>query len=129
MTLTEMRDKIGAFLLRGKHWDGAMAMWTDLTDDGVDREGVKLHLFTERHHYAIVMEPASGGEKSYLGCVMSNRAPWPGEKHTRGGDLADGEFNDETLLRIMADILSKELVSTMPKRDAAPEAVAAGAEA
>ncbi|HUU60595.1 MAG TPA: hypothetical protein VMZ50_13730, partial [Phycisphaerae bacterium] len=49
------------------------------------------------------------GKPSYLGCVMSNRAPWPGETHTRGGDLADGEFNDETLRKIAADILSKEL--------------------
>lgn len=118
MTLEEMRAKIEEFLSLGKHWRSEMAQWEPITRDekGTDESrspraemGLKVYLYTDRHSYCIVMYPARGERKSYLGCVMSNRAPWPGETHTRGGDLADGEFTDETLRRIFADILSKEL--------------------
>jgi len=119
MTLDEMRAKIDAFLVLGKHWQPEMLEWTAISPDekGTDetrspegKVGLRLRLYTDRHSYSIVMYGDTGDRtKTYLGCVMSNRAPWPGETHTRGGDLADGEFNDETLRRIAADILSKEL--------------------
>lgn len=118
MTLQEMQNKIGEFLLLGKHWRGEMGLWKPIerNEKGTDEsrspegeEGLKLYLYTDRHSYCIAMYPERGEKKSYLGCVMSNRAPWPGETHTRGGDLADGEFTEETMRRILADILSKEL--------------------
>ena len=115
MTLEEMQKKVSEFLQLGKHWRDEMAQWVRLEPDKKsDRgkegaEGLKLLLYTDRHSYSIVMRPEFNGRKSYLGCVMSNRAPWPGETHTRGGDLADGDFNEETLRRIWSDILSKEL--------------------
>ena len=114
MTLREMREKIDAFLSLGKHWRTEMREWSAITQDTklAPREGktgLRLRLYTDRHVYSVTMYEAAEGKPSYLGCVMSNRAPWPGETHTRGGDLADGEFNDETLRKIAADILSKEL--------------------
>lgn len=118
MTLTEMREKVEAFLSLGKHWRPEMAQWEAAgADEKValggrspeGREGLRLRLYTDRHVYAVVMYPEREGRKSYLGCVMDNRAPWPGETWTRGGDLADGEFTDDTLRQIWADILSKEL--------------------
>lgn len=120
MTLEEMREKIGEFLLLGKHWRGEKAMWKPIKSDekGTDEsrspegeEGLKLYLYTDRNEYVIVMYPERGeiSEKSYLGCIQQNRAPWPGETQRRGGDLADGEFTDETLQRIWSDILSCEL--------------------
>ncbi|HUU23889.1 MAG TPA: hypothetical protein VM389_15245 [Phycisphaerae bacterium] len=114
MTLREMREKIDAFLSLGKHWRTEMREWSAITQDTklAPREGktgLRLRLYTDRHVYSVAMYEAAEGKPSYLGCVMSNRAPWPGETHTRGGDLADGEFNDETLRKIAADILSKEL--------------------
>lgn len=110
MTTEEMREKIGEFFLLGKHWDGAKALWTDLEDEeGSNSTGHRLKIFTDRHSYSIVMRPEQDGKKSYLGCIKSLRAPLPGETWTRGGDLADGEFNDATLTRILSDILSCEL--------------------
>lgn len=118
MTLAEMREKIGEFLLLGKHWRGEKGMWKPIETDEKGgphegEEGLKLYLYTDRHEYVISMYTEwSDGEKghpSYLGCIMRNRASWPGEMQRRGGDLADGEFTDETLQRIWSDILSCEL--------------------
>lgn len=114
MTLEQMRAKIDAFLVLGKHWLSKRAQWTPIENkvEGGEREGesgLRLRLFTDRHQYTLVMYPEHDGKKSYLGCVEEDRSPLPGEMRTRSGDLAAGEFNDETLRRIAADILSKEL--------------------
>jgi hypothetical protein len=73
-------------------------------------EGYNLRLYTERHIYHIIVRPNRDHGKSYLGCTVSTRKPRAGETHTRGNDLADGEFTDETWHKILADIVSYELV-------------------
>ena len=118
MTLQEMREKIDAFLTLGKHWQSEMAQWTPIENRVKGEDGLRLRLFTDRHLYSIVMYPERGEKKSYVGCVMDNRTPLPGESHTRGGDLADGEFTDATLRRIVADILSKEMHPSVEHPDA-----------
>ena len=70
---------------------------------------IKIELFTEKHVYHIVGRDRKEG-RSYLGCIANNRAPLPGESHTRGNDLADGDFTFETWCNIVLDILSYELL-------------------
>lgn len=51
----------------------------------------------------IVMRRPENGERGYIGANTSY-PPRKGEDWSRGNDLADGEFSDETLERIFEDI-------------------------
>jgi len=71
---------------------------------------IKYRLFTEKRYYAISFFPiTSDKESGYLGCVYSMRSPYPGEDHTRGRDLQDGNFSKETWESIKNDIIRTEL--------------------
>ena len=72
-----------------------------------DKEGARkymLLMFTEKHQFDIIITP------TYMGCQMDNRYCEPFEDWTRGRDLTDGKCNEETLGRILCDIINKELV-------------------
>ncbi|HJS81334.1 MAG TPA: hypothetical protein VJ742_00700 [Nitrososphaera sp.] len=73
--------------------------------------GPRYHfdLFTDNNRYHIV---AKG---SYLGCTATSRKPRAGEDWNRGRDLADGIFSEETWRKILADIVSYELVKVHHK--------------
>lgn len=49
-------------------------------------------------------------DNGYLGCTMSTRKPRAGEDWTRGSDLPDGPFTEETWNRIVCAIVANELV-------------------
>jgi hypothetical protein len=53
---------------------------------------------------------------TYLGCVAGKRAPRPGEEHTRGSDLPDGDLSDALLDEIMNAIVRYEALE-IPKRE------------
>lgn len=72
--------------------------------------------------YPFVPPPEDRVLKGYLGCIASQRAPRPGETHTRGNDLTDGELNDETMTEILADIVHYESLE-IPKAARAVEVV------
>lgn len=51
-----------------------------------------------------------------LGCTASSRKPRAGEDWHRGSDLADGPLSEDTWRRILADIVSYEMVKVhVPK--------------
>jgi len=84
----------------------------NINDDG-DSEYIGLViLYTRTHSYSIKARIQTG-QPSYLGCIASARKPLAGEAHTRGNDLADGYFTQDTWNRIVADILSYELVKVV----------------
>jgi hypothetical protein len=100
---------------------------------GVDEKPRRAHveIWTDRTHYLITAHEAYAtedvGMRSYLGCVASARKPRAGEDWTRGNDLADGELNPETWHRILADIVSYEIVKVHRIADGAiPVGVAHG---
>lgn len=66
-------------------------------------------LYTDNNKYMIT---ARWGEGSYgyLGCCSMARKPRAGEEQHRGADLSDGPFTYETWFRILADIVSYEMV-------------------
>jgi hypothetical protein len=61
-------------------------------------EGFAATITTQRRTYRI------RAKQTYLGCVMSNREPRPGEDWLRMSDLADGKCTVETLNKIFRDI-------------------------
>lgn len=71
---------------------------------------VMVDLYTATQVYTISAVPESNGRRSYLGCINHNRAPDVGEEHTRGCDLTDGPFTEETWHGILADIVRMEMV-------------------
>lgn len=68
----------------------------------------KVWFFTNDHSYSISIYLPEGNN-SYMGCIASCRKPKPGETWTRGSDLADGKYSDETWLSILNDIVSYEM--------------------
>ena len=70
-------------------------------------EAVTVYIYTNTNKYSI---RAVVGDKSYLGCVASARTPRAGEDWTRGNDLPDGKFCQETFDNIMKAIVGYEVV-------------------
>jgi hypothetical protein len=54
--------------------------------------------------------------EGYLGCTASCRKPRAGEDWTRGSDLADGPLTEAIWRRILADIVSYEMVRVHRQR-------------
>lgn len=68
----------------------------------------KVNIYTDTTCYAIKGHSHEGS--SYLGCIAWSRKPRAGEAHGRGNDLADGPCTEKTWQRILADIVSYEMV-------------------
>jgi len=68
--------------------------------------------FTNDHTYYISCRlPSDSCKEGYLGCTARCRKPRPGETWTRGSDLADGKYKEETFRRIVNDIVGYEMKS------------------
>lgn len=109
-TLEGVRDQLKEWIWRGKF--ASTANFSLDIEEG--RQAVTLRFKTTLHTYSIVGRPHGapvGGRLGYLGCVVSNRHPRPGETWTRGSDLADGDLSEGTWDRIVQDILSVELAA------------------
>jgi len=74
---------------------------------GYKEERLRTHIYTEEHIYHISMTP------SYLGCIMTCRKPEIGEDWSRGSDLPDGDFSQDTFNRIMKGIVSVEMLGNV----------------
>lgn len=85
-------------------------------DEREENKELYISLYTDRHEYKILAHPRTKSN-SYLGCVVYNRAPEPGEEHKRGSDLADGRLTRETWEKIKSDIISTELLPILSKVD------------
>ena len=78
-------------------------------DSSVNKEMVRVTFYTNDHSYHISAHWYDDLESSYLGYTASTRKPRPGETWTRGSDLPDGRYNDETWHRIVCGIVSYEM--------------------
>ena len=84
---------------------GELSQWGDskfLWEHNKDSD--RVYLYTDGHRYSIVAT-----DTDYLGCQVSTRKPRPGEDWTRGNDLVDGKFSDDTWGKILRDIIAYEL--------------------
>lgn len=73
------------------------------------QQAMSVRVFTDTNQYTIhaIERPDGTG---YLGCTSSCRKPRAGETWTRGRDLHDGPLTERDWFRILADIVSYELV-------------------
>lgn len=70
-----------------------------------------FRIYTDNNSYSITARIGERWrDKGYLGCIASSRKPRAGEDWRRGSDLADGSLSEATWHRILADIMSYELV-------------------
>ena len=76
-----------------------------------------VRIYTDNNSYSITARETSGN-RGYLGCIASARKPRAGETWTRGNDLADGPLTKATWHKILADIVSYELVQVHKSRPA-----------
>lgn len=72
-----------------------------------ERVHVCIYTDTNRFHINAVWRAKDDG---YLGCTSEARRPRAGEDWHRGSDLADGPLTKGTWHRILADIVSYEMV-------------------
>ncbi len=72
-------------------------------------QNVRIQIWTEENAYIIRARLPKDDDNGYLGCVVSNRKPRAGEDWTRGSDLPDGPYNEETWREIVNTILAYEL--------------------
>ena len=70
----------------------------------VAADGVRVKWYTRDDVISVsVRLPGEAREQGYLGGYSSARAPRPGETWTRGNDLADGPYCEETWNAILSD--------------------------
>lgn len=111
------------FLQQGKYFNPNMVE-IYYADEKDKREGRfdRIRIYTEKRVYTICV--AGVDEKHPRGAVigfMNNRAPRPGETWTRGSDIRDGSLDQDTLSKLLLDILSCEMLPVEP--DIQPVAV------
>ncbi len=93
-----------------KKWLSELLYRTNDIEDHFIIDGNCVNFYTKNNEYII-----SFHEDDYLGCQVSSRKPRAGETWTRGNDLPDGKFNEETWIRIKNAIISYELVKIVKK--------------
>ena len=73
-----------------------------------DINRLSVNIYTNTNRYRITANQQ--GEADYLGCTANSRKSRAGEDWTRGSDLPDGALNRKTWERIIAGIVSYEMV-------------------
>lgn len=106
MELEDYRDQIVEWLKLSRR---AKYKVEDFTYINRKENRLSVVLYTNCNSYSISVRPYADGT-AYLGCTMGCRKPRAGEDWARGNDLADGKFCKETWDKIVADIISCELV-------------------
>jgi hypothetical protein len=114
MNIDQLKEKIDKLGKHSNFKDYALVIG-ESNSPGVERT-LRLSLFTKFHKYDIRAHDQIEGT-GYLGCTMSNRIPYTGENYTRGRDLHDGPFDDDTWVKILGDIVSCELEPLFKKEN------------
>jgi len=78
---------------------------------------LSLSFYTKNYKYSLSARLPNPDDNGYLGAMVDTRKPRAGEDWNRGNDLADGKYCKETWDRIVADIVSYEIVKVVkPKK-------------
>lgn len=100
-------------------WTGnKLEDFVEIEHDGSGESGqykfsFKAYIYTESHRYKI--NAVETNDRTYLGACANTRKPRPGEDHTRGNNLQDGELTYETWCAIKNQIIAYELQRLTPK--------------
>ena len=71
---------------------------------------INIIFYTFNNLYSITAIKPNKKNKGYLGCILNKRKPDVGEWWTRGSDLADGDFNENTWNLIISNIIASEVL-------------------
>lgn len=71
---------------------------------------INIIFYTFNNSYSITAIKPSKKNNGYLGCILNKRKPDVGEWWTRGNDLADGDFNENTWNLIISNIIASEVL-------------------
>jgi len=85
-------------------WKGGFNLIDSAVLEIIEPHYYRVYIFSERYDYAIRVK------SDYLACECGCRQPYAGETWTRGRDLADGSYTEETWLHILGDIAAHEMV-------------------
>lgn len=77
-------------------------------DSNVQKLYMCAKIWTVNNIYSITSSIHALCPPEYLGCSAQSRKPRTGETWTRGNDLADGDFGEETWHKILCDIVRYE---------------------
>jgi hypothetical protein len=96
----------------------------DATDQSEGGERTwRYRIYTDTNRYSISASDRGGiATFGYLGCIALARKPRAGEDWQRGNDLADGPLTPETWHKILADVVSYEMVKVHSKAKAMADA-------
>jgi hypothetical protein len=76
-----------------------------------------IRIYTDVNSYHITAVERATDDKGYLGCISTCRKPRAGEDWHRGSDLPDGPLSRETWHRILANIVSYEMVRVHKRQE------------
>jgi hypothetical protein len=85
---------------------------TVIAEDICSSNQRRIYFFLGDHKYVInILPPSDDKPRGYMGGGVTALEPLPGEQCTRGNDIHDGPYGEETWYKIMEDIVSYELAS------------------
>ena len=105
--ITKTHKQINEWLNELLYRDNTINTHFIFKKEAFERQSVRF--YTKNNSYCIAFGSTS------LGCTVSSRKPRAGEDWTRGNDLPDGKFNEDTWNRIKNAIISYELVKIAKK--------------
>ena len=110
-TLEDVKAWYERDLSRYAPWSESVEVLDDTGRTPVPSErALRFRFYTDTNCYAISAVERHGERPGYLGCIASCRKPRAGEDWTRGSDLPDGPLTEDTWRRIVANVVSYELV-------------------
>lgn len=82
--------------------------YISVPDSNVQKLYMRAKVWTVNNVYSITSSIHTLYPPGYLGLDAQSRKPRTGETWTRGNDLADGDFGEETWHKILCDIVHYE---------------------
>ncbi|GAG82803.1 unnamed protein product, partial [marine sediment metagenome] len=92
-----MREQLTKWLKEICRWgrDDYFLYWAG-EDSSPGEYLAMVNIYTHNNQYRITAKNHKKEGRTYLGCTVSCRKPRAGEEWTRGNDLPDGNFSQET---------------------------------
>jgi len=111
----KLPDQVAKWMAKLCRWRGDNP--DNVTDSAIwwmKRENRWLFaVYTPLHKYSITFvmpgDDGPGDGHGYIGAIVTNRLPRPGEEHHRGSDMADGPYCAATWTKVLSDILGYEV--------------------
>lgn len=104
-----MASNTGGFTSVVKVTEDSISIKKDIVAGDENHHKYKVYLYTKSRKRYMILGIDRPNDEGYLGSQVSNTYPLAGEDWTRGDDLPDGPFNEETWYNILSAIVGNEL--------------------